>query len=196
MAAPVAPFPASRVSSPERPNLFGREPYLATNLAGLTGPHRLSSPMLGLDLSAARLADEERPVRRALVVLPPRHMTAALRHRQSRSARLRGQLRPSDDRLVFSDRWARSLSGPSPACRSPVRLAARGPLACSPPPPRFPAPPRFPVHLTALELRTDGALWQTEQRPPRRSLLRPVRILLSARAAAAAAAAPPGCRVS
>ena len=105
----------------------------------------------------ARLADEERPVRRALVVLPPRHMTAALRHRQSRSARLRGQLRPSDDRLVFSDRWARSLSGPSPACRSPVRLAARGPLACSPPPPRVPAPPRFPVHLTALELRRQTA---------------------------------------
>ena len=26
-------------ASPERPNLFGREPYLATNLAGLTGPH-------------------------------------------------------------------------------------------------------------------------------------------------------------
>ena len=105
--------------------------YLATNLAGLTGPHfdRRYRP--------ARLADEERPVR-ALVVLPPRHMTAALRHRQSRSARLRGQLRPSDDRLVFSDRWARSLSGPSPACRSPVRLAARGPLACSPPPPRVP----------------------------------------------------------
>ena len=95
---------------------------------------------------------KERPVRRALVVLPPRHMTAALRHRQSRSARLRGQLRPSDDRLV-SDRWARSLSGPSPACRSPVRLAARGPLACSPPPPRVPAPPRFPVHLTALRRR-------------------------------------------
>ena len=112
--------------------------------------------MLGLDLSAARLADEERPVRRALVVLPPRHMTAALRHRQSRSARLRGQLRPSDDRLA-SDRWARSLSGPSPACRSPVRLAARGPLACSPPPPRVPAPPRFPVHLTALELRRQTA---------------------------------------
>ena len=198
MAAPVAPFPSSWFfgASPERPNLFGREPYLATNLAGLTGPHRLSSPMLGLDLSAARLADEERPVRRALVVLPPRHMTAALRHRQSRSARLRGQLRPSDDRLVFSDRWARSLSGPSPACRSPVRLAARGPLACSPPPPRVPAPPRFPVHLTALELRTDGALWQTEQRPLGRLLLRPVRIRPPARAAAAAAAAPPGCRVS
>ena len=74
--------------------------------------------------------------------------------------------------------------------------AARGPLACSPPPPRVPAPPRFPVHLTALELRTDGALWQTEQRPPRRSLLRPVRIRPPARAAAAAAAAPPGARVS
>ena len=32
------------------------------------------------------------------------------------------------------------------------------------------------LHLTALELRTetaDGTLWQTEQRPPRRSLLRP-----------------------
>ena len=160
-------------------------------------PHRFR-PMLGLDLSAARLADEERPVRRALVVLPPRHMTAAPRHRQSRSARLRGQLRPSDDRLA-SDRWARSLCGPSPACRSPVRLAARGPLACSPPPPRFPAPPRFPVHLTALELRRQTArtaLWQTEQRPPRRSLLRPVRIRPPARAAAAAAAAPPGCRVS
>ena len=173
MAAPVAPFPMDWFccASPERPNLFGREPYLATNLAGLTGPVR--SPMLGLDLSAARLPDEERPVRRALVVLPPRHMTAALRHRQSRSARLRGQQRPSDDRLA-SDRWARSLSGPSPACRSPVRLAARGPLACSPPPPRVPAPPRFPVHLTALELRTDGALRQTKQRPP--SLLRPVRI--------------------
>ena len=60
----------------------------------------VSTFLLGLDLSAARLADEERPVRRALVVLPPRHMTAALRHRQSRSARLRGQLRPSDDRLA------------------------------------------------------------------------------------------------
>ena len=182
-------------ASPERPNLFGREPYLATNLAGHTGPHRLSSPMLGLDLSAARLADEERPVRRALVVLPPRHMTAALRHRQSRSARLRGQLRPSDDRLA-SDRWARSLSGPSPACRSPVRLAARGPLACSPPPPRVPAPPRFPAPDRARAAQADGALWQTEQRPPRRSLLRPVRIRPPARAAAAAAAAPPGCRVS
>ena len=192
MAAPVAPFPSSWFfgASPERPNLFGREPYLATNLAGLTGPL-----CFGLDLSAARLADEERPVRRALVVLPPRHMTAAPRHRQSRSARLRGQQRPSDDRLA-SDRWARSLCGPSPACRSPVRLAARGPLACSPPPPRFPAPPRFPVHLTALELRTDGALRQTEQRPPRRSLLRPVRIRPPARATAAAAAAPPDPRVS
>ena len=32
------------------------------------------------------------------------------------------------------------------------------------------------LHLTTLELRTetaDGTLWQTEQRPPRRSLLRP-----------------------
>ena len=157
-------------ASPERPNLFGREPYLATNLAGLTGPHRLSSPMLGLDLSAARLADEERPVRRALVVLPPRHMTAALRHRQSRSARLRGQQRPSDDRLA-SDRWARSLCGPSPACRSPVRLAARGPLACSPPPPRVPAPPRFPVHLTALRRRRAladrAAAAQAVAAPPR-----------------------------
>ena len=46
-------------ASPERPNLFGREPYLATNLAGLTGPHRLSSPMLGLDLSAARLVKSD-----------------------------------------------------------------------------------------------------------------------------------------
>ena len=163
--------------------------------------------------------------------------------RQSRSARLRGQQRPSNDRLVFSNRWRRSLSSPSPACRSPVRLAARGPLACSPPPPRVPAPPRFPapdrartapicalvadgaaaaqavaapprpnpsahacrcrrrrrhrrrvsprrhasLHLTALELcaeTADGTLWQTEQRPPRRSLLRPVRIRPPARAAA------------
>ena len=126
--------------------------------------------MLGLELSAARLADEERPVPRALVVLPPRHMTAAPRHRQSRSARLRGQLRPSDDRLA-SDRWARSLSGPSPACRSPVRLAARGPLACSPPPPRVPAPPRFPVHLTALRRRRAladrAAAAQAVAAPPR-----------------------------
>ena len=37
----------------------------------------------------------------------------------------------------------------------------------------------------------DGALWQTEQRPPRRSLLRPVRIRPPVRAAAAAAATPP-----
>ena len=70
--------------------------------------------------------------------------------------------------------------------------AARGPLACSPPPPRVPAPPRFPVHLTALRRRRALA----EQRPPRRSLLRPVRIRPPARAAAAAAAAPPGARVS
>ena len=130
-----------------------------------------ASPALTLtDLPSARLADEERPVRRALVVLPPRHMTAAPRHRQSRSARLRGQLRPSDDRLA-SDRWARSLSGPSPACRSPVRLAARGPLACSPPPPRVPAPPRFPVHLTALRRRRAladrAAAAQAVAAPPR-----------------------------
>ena len=84
-------------------------------------------------------------------------------------------------RSARSDRWARSLTGPSPACRSPVRLAARGPLACSPLPPRVPAPPRFPVHLTALELRRRRARW--------RSLLRPVRIRPPARAAAAAAAA-------
>ena len=55
------------------------------------------------------------------------------------------------------------------------------------------------LHLTALELcaeTADGTLWQTEQRPPRRSLLRPVRIRPPARAAAAAAAALPGARVS
>ena len=45
MAAPVAPFPMAWFfgASPERPNLFGREPYLATNLVGLTG---FSPPML------------------------------------------------------------------------------------------------------------------------------------------------------
>ena len=32
LAAPGAPFPASRVSSPERPNLFGREPVSYTHL--------------------------------------------------------------------------------------------------------------------------------------------------------------------
>ena len=59
---------------------------------------------------------------------------------------------------------------------SPVRLAARGPLACSPPPPRFPAPPRLPPHARAYRGR---ARWrrapaQTEQRPrAQRSLLRP-----------------------
>ena len=55
------------------------------------------------------------------------------------------------------------------------------------------------LHLTALELcaeTADGTLWQTEQRPPRRSLLRPVRISPPARAAAAAAAALPGSRAS
>ena len=161
MAAPVAPVSTGdafrgkpKVALRAKP-LLKAETNLVLPPTGL-GPTGFSPPMLGLDLSAARLADEERPVRRALVVLPPRHMTAAPRHQQSRSARLRGQLRPSDDRLV-SDRWARSLSGPSPACRSPVRLAARGPLACSPPPPRVPAPPRFPVHLTALELRRQTA---------------------------------------
>ena len=49
------------------------------------------------------------------------------------------------------------------------------------------------LHLTALELRTDGALRQTEQRPPRRSLFRPVRISPPARAAAAAGAATLPC---
>ena len=86
-------------------------------------------------------------------------------------------------------------SAPSGSVRPRVPLLPPPP----PPPPRFPAPPRFPVHLTALELRTetaDGTLWQTEQRPPRRSLLRPVRICPPARAAAAAAAALPGARVS
>ena len=126
-------------------------------------PHRLFVAHARSRLEC-RLADEERPVQRALVVLPPRHMTAAPRHQQSRSARLRGQLRPSDDRL-FSDRWARSLSGPSPACRSPVRLAARGPLACSPPPPRVPAPPRFPAPDGARAAQTARSGRQSSGRP-------------------------------
>ena len=49
---------------------------------------------------------------------------------------------------------------------------------------------------TATTTKRDGTLWQTEQQPPRRSLLRPVRISPPARAAAAAAAALPGARVS
>ena len=110
----------------------------------------------GLDLSAARLADEERAVRRALVVLPPRHMTAASRHQQSRSARLRGQLRPSDDRLV-SDRWARSLSGHHPP---PDHLSASPRAGRSPARHRRRASPRrhASLHLTALELRRRRAL--------------------------------------
>ena len=49
--------------------------------------------------------------------------------------------------------------------------AARGPLACSPPPPRVPAPPRFPVHLTALRRRRAladrAAAAQAVAAPPR-----------------------------
>jgi hypothetical protein len=111
--------------------------------------------MLGLDLSAARLADEERPVRRALVVLPPRHMTAALRHRQSRSARLRGQLRPSDDRLApIAGR------GHSPAHHPPADHLSASPRAGrSPARHRRRASPRRHAssHLTALELRRQTA---------------------------------------
>ena len=122
--------------------------------------------MLGLDLSAARLADEERPVRRALVVLPPRHMTAALRHRQSRSARLRGQLRPSDDRLApIAGR------GHSPAHHPPAdHLSASLRAGRSPARHRRRASPRRHAcpHLASRAL-CGGAervsLAQTEQRP-------------------------------
>ena len=55
-----------------------------------------------------------------------------------------------------------------------ARQPSRGPLACSPPPPRFPAPSRFPAPDRARAAQTARS-WQTEQRPPRRSLLRPVR---------------------
>ena len=107
-------------------------------------------------LPSARLADEERPVRRALVVLPPRHMTAALRPRQSRSARLRGQLRPSDDRLApIAGR------GHSPAHHPPADHLSASPRAGrSPARHRRRASPRrhASLHLTALELRRRRAL--------------------------------------
>ena len=119
--------------------------------------------MLGLDLSAARLADEERPVRRALVVLPPRHMTAAPRHRQSRSARLRGQLRPSDDRLApIAGR------GHSPAHHPPADHLSASPRAGrSPARHRRRASPRrhASLHLMALELRRRRAGRQSSGRP-------------------------------
>mmetsp|Transcript_37883 Transcript_37883/g.125552 ORF Transcript_37883/g.125552 Transcript_37883/m.125552 type:complete len:164 (+) Transcript_37883:57-548(+) len=98
------------------------------------------------------MADEERPVQRALVVLPPRHMTAAPRHRQSRSARLRGQQRPSDDRLVSSDTASPAPTGFSPPMAdamgrpleqpcsesAPTRCSRSEP--CAPPAPAPPAP--------------------------------------------------------
>ena len=113
-------------------------------------------------------------------------MTAALRHRQSRSARLRGQLRPSDDRLApIAGR------GHSPTHHPPADHLSASPRAGrSPARHRRRASPRrhASLRLTALELRRSARSWQTEQRPPRRSLLRPVRTRPPARAAAAAAA--------
>ena len=61
---------ATKVALRAKPPLKA-ETNLVLTPTGL-GPTGFSPPMLGLDLSAARLADEERPVRRALVVLPPR----------------------------------------------------------------------------------------------------------------------------
>ena len=86
-----------------------------------------------------------------------------------------------------------------PGGRSAPSGSVRPRVPLPPPPPRVSPRRHASLHLTALELRTetaDGTLWQTEQRPPRRSLLRPVRIHPPARAAAAAAAALPGARVS
>ena len=85
--------------------------------------------------------------------LPP---PVGLGPERERTAHLRAERTVAFKRLVFSDRWAQSLSGPSPACRSPVRLAARRPLACSPSPPRFPAPPRFAAPDRARAVRRDG----------------------------------------
>ena len=110
----------------------------------------------GLHLSAARLADEERPVRRALVVLPPRHMTAAPRHRQSRSARLRGQQR---GRATNGSSSPIAGRGHSPAHHPPADHLSASPRAGrSPARHRRRAPPRrhASLHLTALELRRDG----------------------------------------
>ena len=107
----------------------------------------------GLHLSAARLADEERPVRRALVVLPPRHMTAAPRHRQSRSARLRGQQR---GRATNGSSSPIAGRGHSPAHHPPADHLSASPRAGrSPARHHRRAPPRrhASLHLTALELR-------------------------------------------
>ena len=76
---------------------------------------------------------------------------------------------------------------------SPVRLAARGPLACSPPPPRFPALPRLPPHARAYR---GPARWctpaQTEQRPRSgRCSAPPLRAHTAASAASAATAGAP-----
>ena len=127
--------------------------------------------LLRAHLSAARLADEERPVRRAFVVLPPRHMTAAPRHRQSRSARLRGQLRPSDDRLApIAGR------GHSPAHHPPADHLSASPRAGrSPARHRRRASPRrhASLHLTALRRRRAladrAAAAQAVAAPPRPS---------------------------
>ena len=79
----------------------------------------------------------------------------------------------------------------------PARAAAAAAAATTAAFPRAATLPGALDHARAAQ--ADGALWQTEQRPPRRSLLRPVRIRPPARAAAAAAAAVypvPVCRES
>ena len=123
-------------------------------------------------------------MRRASLQLVPRQ-PFVLREQTAQQTRPRGF-------CTYMESFLRDLLRPPRRSLRPVRISPPARAAA----PRFPAPPRFPVHLTALELRTetaDGTLWQTEQRPPRRSLLRPVRIRPPARAAAAAAASTSRC---
>ena len=98
-------------------------------------------------------------------------MTAAPRHRQSRSARLRGQLRPSDDRLApIAGR------GHSPAHHPPADHLSASPRAGrSPARHRRRASPRrhASLHLTALRRRRAladrAAAAQAVAAPPRPS---------------------------
>ena len=158
--------------------------------------------MLGLDLSAARLADEERPVRRALVVLPPRHMTAA----PDTNSRAPHAFEVSFGRAtIIGSSSPIAGRGHSPAITRlpttcpPRRARAARLLATAAAFPRAATLPCAPDRARAAQ--ADGAHRALADRaaaarPPRRSLLRPVRVRPPARATAAAAAAPPDPRVS
>ena len=163
MAALEAPFPAGSTFRGKPKVALRAKPLLkARNESRPTShrprPHRLFAAHARSRLvSAVRLADEERPVRRALVVLPPRNMTAASRHRQSRSARRHASLRLTA--LELRRRRARGR-------RSSGRPGGRCSAPSEPVRPRVPLPPPPPLHPIPV-CRESNALCMYGRRHPR-----------------------------